>query len=75
MAINVQQIGTELCEALGIDASDVTEVAFCWRPGGLAELNIGFALRDMDVINEVFKKYELVEKETAPVGEPVAADG
>lgn len=58
-------VGTKICEALGLEASKVFQLDLSMRTGSMVEIRVGMYVdRDnLEGLATVFKKYQLVEKE------------
>lgn len=66
MAVTVDKIGMEVCEALGLNGKKVQRLMFDWKPGRIAQLSAVLVIdgdADADGLSAVFRKYELVEKD------------
>ena len=65
MSIKVNDIGSLLCEAFGLDKEKVMNISFSWRAGGVARISIESFVHDEDAdkMMTVFNEYELKEKE------------
>mgnify|MGYP004446932531 CR=1 FL=1 len=64
MAVEVGQVGTELCEALGLDANEVARISFDWQPTQTAIINVEIHVLTTGAIGKIFKRYELVEADS-----------
>mgnify|MGYP001599673762 CR=1 FL=1 len=66
MAVPVNKIGTEICEALGIQANDVMRLSFDWEPGEVATViaKLRPSREQAEKIAAIFKKYKLIEMDS-----------
>ena len=63
MVTTVNDIGTKLCEAMGVDPDNVKTISFKWQAGRVAVISFGCMPTDeqADQITTVFKDYKLQE--------------
>ena len=61
MAVYVNEIGNQLCKALGLDASKVLSISFDWEAGDVARIFIEMPVDEemCDNIVSVISQYEL----------------
>lgn len=63
MARLIDQLGIDMSKALGLDASAVTQLYFCWSPGHIGEIQATLFVSDEAAgkMVEVIKKYRFSE--------------
>ena len=63
MVTTVRDIGTKICEAMGVDSNVIKTISFKWSPLDTAIITFGYMPTDeqADKIATVFKNYELQE--------------
>ena len=61
MPTTVNDIGTKLCEAMGVDPDNVKTISFKWQAGRVAVITFGCmpTCEQADQIATVFKDYNL----------------
>ena len=64
MAVLAREVGSKVCEALGLDPAKVTVISFLWEAEGVAKIRFTQLVtsEDGDAIAEILSEYELVEK-------------
>ena len=65
MAIpNPKKLGNDICEALGLDASQVVSIGFQWSAGETGMITVEMMVNEKQAedMNTMFQEYHLVEK-------------
>ena len=59
-----EELSARICEALGIDSTEVGKVRIFIEPGGIATVEVEFHINAVsgELIGAYFKEYELVER-------------
>ncbi len=59
----VNDVGTKLCEVLGLDPTDIRRISFTWKAGYMATIEIEKIVKTDAGLESVFEEYELRKKE------------
>lgn len=64
MAVSSQQIGKEICDALGLGTRDVRKITVVFEVGNIVKIDVEILpdKNDMDGILPIFQKYKLVSR-------------
>ena len=63
MAVPVNQVGSELCQLLGLDPNLVSSIKFEWAPGTIATIEVSIIANGSDgSLIQTLKRYQLVQE-------------